>query len=54
MEEMTGEDLITTLMDTKESASGLDQWKPVEFKMLPTLALERLVDMMNIIEEGAE
>ena len=54
MEKLTGEDLRLTLEDTKESASGLDQWKPAELKMLSDGALEHLADLLNLIEEGAE
>ena len=42
------------LADTKEVASGIDKRKPAEFKMSSTEVLNRLADMMNIIEEGAE
>ena len=54
MERMTGEDLRITLSDTKESASGLDQWKPAELKLLSKGALDYLADMLNMSEEGAE
>ena len=54
MENMTGEDLRLALTDTKKTASGLGQWKPADARMLSTVALGKLADMMNLIEEGAE
>ena len=54
MEKMTGTDLKTALADTKESVSGIDQWKPAEFKMLSDRALEQLTDVINLIADGAE
>ena len=54
IEELTGKDLRITLNDTKEIASGLDQWKPAELKMLSNGALDQLARMLNLIEEGAD
>jgi hypothetical protein len=54
MEALTGRDLRITLNDTKETASGLDQWKPAELKMLSDGALEQLATLLNLIEEGAD
>ena len=37
-----------------ESAAGLDGWYPKDMALLSDKALEKLVDMLNAIEEGAE
>ena len=50
IEDLAGRDLRITLNDTKETAAGLDQWKPAELKMLSDGALDRLAQMLNTIE----
>ena len=39
MAKMAGEDFKAALIETKESVSGLDQWKPADFNMLSDIAL---------------
>lgn len=42
-----------TLKDSKKTAAGLDQWKPVELKMLSDGGLDKLAQMLSMIEKGA-
>ena len=53
IEEITGEDIKRTITSQKETAGGMDQWTPAEFKLLSNKACERLAEMFNCIEEGA-
>ena len=52
MEDMTGDDLQTSLAHAKETAAGMDQFAPGDFKLLPMVALDHLADLFNIIEKG--
>ena len=54
LEKLEGRDLRITAACTGESAAGLDQWAPGDFKLLSDLALEKLAEMLNMVEEGAE
>ena len=51
MEDMTGEDLQDSLLQAKETAAGMDQFAPGDFKLLPKMALDHLADLFNIIEK---
>ncbi len=52
MEDMTGEDLQDSFLQAKETAVGMDQFAPGDFKLLPNMALGHLADLFNIIEKG--
>ena len=48
---MSGEHLERLATNAKESAAGMDQWTPGDFRLLSKLAFEHLADMLNMVEE---
>ena len=54
MQELRGKDLMETMKDAKETAAGLDNWFPADYKLLPVEAFNILADMLNMIEEGQD
>ena len=53
IERISGEDVKKTVTSQKETAGGMDQWMPAEFKLLSKKACGALAEMFNCIEEGA-
>ena len=52
MHALKGKDLMETMQNAKETAAGLDNWYPADFKLLPVEGFDILADMLNLIEEG--
>ena len=48
---MSGKHLRQMAETAKESAGGMDQWTPGDFRLLSDLAYEHLAHMLNGIEE---
>jgi hypothetical protein len=54
IEEITGQDVEKVVKAQKETAGGMDQWLPAEFKLLSKGACDHLAIMFNMIEGGAK
>ena len=53
IEEITGGDVERVVRSQKETAGGMDQWMPAEFKLFSREACNRMAEMFMMIEEGA-
>ena len=53
MDDNTGEDLWQAVLKAKESAAGMGQWVPGDFKLLPMRVFNYLVDLPNMVGNGA-
>ena len=51
MSKLTRPHLQSMAVNAKESAAGMDQWAPGDFRLLSDLAFEHLADILNLIEE---
>ena len=51
---ITGEDIGEACRRAKTTAAGPDAWAPAEWRLLSTEAVERLADLLNAIEGGAQ
>ena len=51
---LTLQDLINTCRVNTSSAAGLDGWYPKDMALLSDNGLQLIVDILNLIEEGAE
>ena len=54
IEDITGEDVEKVVRTQKETAGGMDQWMPAEFKLLSREACNSLADMYMMVERGAK
>ena len=48
---LNGQHLKHMAVNAKESAAGMDQWTPGDFRLLSDLAYEHLAELMNCIED---
>jgi hypothetical protein len=53
IEAITAEDVEGVVRNQKETAGGMDQWMPAEFKLLSKEACHHLAMMFNMVEKGA-
>ena len=53
IEALAGEDVERIVRSQKETAGGMGQWMPAEFKLLSREACNRMAEMFMMIEEGA-
>ena len=51
---MKGKDLKITMNGAKETATGMDNWYPADFKMVPEEAFEIMAMIFNVVEEKKE
>ena len=54
MEPLTGEDLQEAAKEAAETAAGGDQWGPGDINKFSRLAFERIAEMLNAVENGAQ
>ena len=54
MQKLTGKCLRYMAMSAKESAAGMDQWCPGDFRLLSDLAFEHLAELLNMVEETGQ
>ena len=51
---LTADDLASAVKTAKETAAGMDQWAPGDLKLWPRMALEKLAELLNEVEDNGK